>query len=210
MTTGTIPAPQAATTPAPEATAAAPAPNPPAASTPPATPAAPQTTTPPAAPTPPASTESALALPEGTLLPQTHLAAVQELAGKLGKPEAAAELLARDHALVESVREASMQAFEGQKAQWRAEVEAHPQLGGVNWPKTKANLDRVMADPAIGTPELRQLLEETGAGNHPAVVAVMSALGARMAEGTITTGQPAPQASKPLSDGEVFYGKPSA
>ena len=40
----------------------------------------------------------------------------------------------------------------------------------------------VRAADAFGGPELRQLLEETGLGNHPAIVRTFAAVGKRIAE----------------------------
>ncbi len=63
----------------------------------------------------------------------------------------------------------------------------------------------VRAADAFGGPELRQLLEETGLGNHPAIVRTFAAVGKRIAEDISVVGTA--QASTDKTFTQALYAK---
>ncbi len=89
---------------------------------------------------------------------------------------------------------------------WVAEIKADPKIGGDRLGASLA--DAAKAIDAYGGAELRQALELTRAGNHPAIVRAFVALGKAMNEpGGLLTGRPA-AGSKPANAEEAarnFY-----
>lgn len=74
---------------------------------------------------------------------------------------------------------------------WQASAKADAEIGGANWDTSVANATKVVN--SYGTPELKQYLNETGAGNHPEVIRIMAKVGALIGEdkptGTTQGGQ---------------------
>ena len=90
------------------------------------------------------------------------------------------------------------QRWEQQVAAWRAEVENDPQLGGANLAASVARaqlaLDRFDPDRSIG-----RLLEQSGYGNHPAVLRFFNRMADVLMEDSPASGQPG-TALPPLED----------
>jgi hypothetical protein len=117
-----------------------------------------------------------LTLPEGGLLDQEDLTALETLARtkNLTNEQAQAALTEHNDALV------------AQGARFLEATNAHPEIGGAKLEAAQVNatraLDRFL--PAT-TPEgaaLRSALNKTGYGNHPSLVLLLSRIGKAMAE----------------------------
>ena len=61
------------------------------------------------------------------------------------------------------------------------------------------------AADAFGGEQLRDLLAQTGLGNHPVIVRTFNEIGKRMSEDTAAAGQAAPSRDKTFT--EALYGK---
>jgi hypothetical protein len=107
------------------------------------------------------------------------------------------------------------EVFADMRADWAKEAMADPELGGQNWKKTEANVAKALDyfvgpkvtknDKGEDVPnQFRQLLDETGFGNHPEMIRAWAKIGALVAEdGTFARGSGA--AAPTLSREEVLY-----
>lgn len=73
-----------------------------------------------------------------------------------------------------------------QQQSWQTEIQNDPELGGDKLPTTVANIARVM--DRFATPEVRDILNQTGLGNNPHLVRFMNAVGKQFAEGGVVPG----------------------
>ncbi len=88
----------------------------------------------------------------------------------------------------------SVQAYIDLNTKWQGEVMADPEIGGPKWDASKASVDRLM--DRLNIPGLKEALNLTGAGNHPAVVKAFVRLGKMTSEDRIITGPGAPAADQ--------------
>lgn len=96
----------------------------------------------------------------------------------------------------------SVQAFVDLQNQWVSEIKADPDIGGN---KLKASLaSAARAIDRLDVPGLREALNFTGAGNHPAVVKAFVRLGQLISEDRFRPGRSAVPAA-PRSPAEVIY-----
>lgn len=143
------------------------------------------------------------AVPEGVEMDAEVLDNFKGIAKELGIPQEAAQKLIDLQASLETKRSAAAeQAQAAQKQQWADQVKADPELGGANFDKTVETA--IKAVEQYGTPELRDLLSETGLGNHPLMVQFCHRIGKAMSEDNLVMG--GSQATK-LSPEEIMYGK---
>lgn len=77
-------------------------------------------------------------------------------------------------------QKAQYEAFGQTVAGWAKQAENDKEIGGANWDTSKANAIKVINK--FGTPELRDYLNQTGAGNHPEVIRLMAKVGAVISE----------------------------
>ena len=76
--------------------------------------------------------------------------------------------------------EAGSQAWKDMQEKWRTETMADPEIGGANWTKHAASIGQVLN--TYGSPEARQALDMTGAGNNPHVVRMFAKIAAKLVE----------------------------
>jgi hypothetical protein len=67
---------------------------------------------------------------------------------------------------------------------WVDSAKKDPEIGGANWDSTVKSATKVIGQ--FGTPELKEYLNMTGAGNHPEVIRLMAKVGAVISEDTPT------------------------
>jgi hypothetical protein len=89
----------------------------------------------------------------------------------------------------------------GHRDAWASQIKADKDIGGANFDANVQTAQRALA--RFGTPELKELLNTTGLGNHPELVRMFVAVGKQIREdnpqyGSTATGR------KPTH--EVFYG----
>ena len=103
--------------------------------------------------------------------------------------------------LADNYQTVQQQAVQRERTNWRAELRSDPELGGENFDKTRLHLSTVMRK--FGNNEVKDILNSTGLGDHPAFVRMFNAIGASMSqEPTVIKGTP----PKPKFDyNDYFY-----
>lgn len=96
---------------------------------------------------------------------------------------------------------AQQDAWVNQVNGWAESVRKDPEMGGQNFDATITAAQKAVA--ALGTPELKAMLHQTGMGSHPEVVRYFAEVGKRMAEDVIHKGGAADQG--PASIALKFY-----
>lgn len=91
------------------------------------------------------------------------------------------------------------------QAAWQKEIFAMPEFQGERLTQSKAILGRAMEE--YGSPEARTILNESGLGNHPALVKYLLNLAEGLVEGTsVPAGKPTANGKgAPRTAGELFY-----
>lgn len=144
-------------------------------------------------------------LPEGMALDEAALGKFEPVLRDAGLTNEQANKLAGVFAEIRAADlQASQTAFVEQVNGWLGEVKADPDLGGAKFDSTVKAAGAAMA--AFGTPALREVLNNTGLGNHPELVRLMSRVGAALQEDK--TAGPAGAGGGERSIAERLYGKP--
>jgi len=148
-------------------------------------------------PAPAAEIEYKFDMPEGVEVDQASLDEFTGIAKELKLPADAAKKFVDLAAKREIAR---AEAFATQVETWGNEVKADPELGKAeNLAIAKKAVD------TFGTPELRDLLNSTGMGNHPTVVRFMLNAGKTISEDTIVAGRTGGNAP-PRDHASILYG----
>jgi hypothetical protein len=99
--------------------------------------------------------------------------------------------------------ERGVKAFHELQDKWLAEIKADPEIGGDKLAAAVAQAAHVLERLAV--PGLKEALNMTGAGNHPAVVKAFVRLGRLLAEDRFSPGrEAAPQ--PPRTPADIIYG----
>jgi len=83
--------------------------------------------------------------------------------------------------------------FQETQKQWIEQIKASPELGGEKLTENVAVAKKAI--DAFGTPTLKQLLNDTGFGNHPEVVSAFFRIGKAISEDKLVIGQGKPRPS---------------
>lgn len=139
----------------------------------------------PAQPQPATEPDYKFEMPEGVELDESGVAEFTTIAKELKLPaDAAKKLVALEVKRVQAQQQAHATLVES----WAEQVKADKDLGGE---KLQENL--AVARKAIdefGSPELKELLNSTGLGNHPEVVKLAFKIGKAISEDGFVRGQP--------------------
>ena len=146
----------------------------------------------------------AFKLPEGSSIDSDELQRATELfrASSLNQEQAQKFIdlaLSRE----QSAAAKGQRAFADLQHKWVSEIKADPDIGGERLQASLASASRAI--DRLGVPGLREALNLTGAGNHPAVVKAFVRLGQMVAEDRFLPGNDAAPAA-PRSPAEVIYG----
>jgi len=142
-------------------------------------------------------------LPEGMALDDAALGKFEPVLRDVGLTNEQANKLAGVFAEIRAADlQQSQAAFAEQVTGWLGEVKADPDLGGAKFDATVKLAGSAMA--AFGTPALREVLNNTGLGNHPELVRLMSRVGAALQEDK--TAGPAGAGGGERSLAERLYG----
>ena len=150
------------------------------------------TTTPPPA-------EIQIKLPDGVKLDEGLLNSFKPIAQKLGlKSEGAQELVDLFVATQQKAAQVQQETHLDTITKWAEEAKADKEIGNTNWDTTVKQGQ--LALRKLGNPELVQLLNETGLGNHKAVIKFFATVGKSLSEDSLngTTSTPGPTDSVPL------------
>ncbi len=142
-------------------------------------------------------------LPEGVTADAESLKPATELFAETGlSQEQAQKFIDLAMARETAAQHRGAQAFVDLQNQWVSEIKADPDIGGDRLKASLASAARAIDRLAV--PGLREALNFTGAGNHPAVVKAFVRLGQMISEDRFRPGQhAAPQV--PRSPAEVIY-----
>jgi hypothetical protein len=149
-----------------------------------------------------------LKLPEGSNLDASYLEQTKALAKELGlSQEAAQKLVERDSGLLSSVSERNAVQVREKTEQWAKDAQADKEIGGGNF-QSSVNDARTALDK-FGSPEFKNMLNQSGVGNHPELIRLLARVGKAMREDKMvtTSSQPA-RAQKSFA--EAFYPSMSA
>lgn len=147
----------------------------------------------------PAEIDYAFETPEGVKFDEARLGEFTTTVKDLKLPKEAAQKfldLAVKH------EQARADAFAAQVSKWADEVKADKELGS---PESLAAA--VKAVDTFGTPELKELLNTTGMGNHPEVVKLMAKIGKAISEDKVIAGRTGGNVP-PRDLATVLYGTP--
>ena len=142
-------------------------------------------------------------LPEGVTVDADSLKPATELFAETGLSQDQAQkfidlAMARETAAAHK----SVQAFVDLQSQWVSEIKADPDIGGDRLKSSLASANRAI--DRLNVPGLREALNFTGAGNHPAIVKAFVRLGQMIAEDRFRPGHLA-RPEVPRSPAEVIY-----
>ena len=141
-------------------------------------------------------------LPEGVQLDDAALGKAAPVLKELGLNQEAAQKVVDLYAgLVGEQAAAQSEAFTQQMSEWRTATETDAQFGGDKLPESIAAAQRALEQ--FGTPELRELLDTHGVGNHPEVVRLLWNVGKTLREDV--PGAAGGASTPPKSAVEILY-----
>lgn len=146
-----------------------------------------------------AEVEYTFDMPEGVDVDQASLDEFTGIAKELKLPADAAKKFVDLAAKREIAR---AEAFAKQVETWGSEVKADPELGK---PEHLAIAKKTI--DTFGTPELRDLLNSTGMGNHPEVIRMALKIGKAISEDAFVAGRTGGN-TPPRDAAAVLYGTP--
>lgn len=120
-------------------------------------------------------------LPEGVELDSGLIEQASPIFKEMGLSQAQAQQLVSLYADQQRASfESQVESFNQTTQQWLDEAKADKDLGGEKFDENVAAAKTALAK--FGTPELAQLLNDTGVGNHPEIIRVFSKVGALLNE----------------------------
>lgn len=144
----------------------------------------------------------AIKLPDGVAIDQGALEAASPVIAELGLNQEQGQKLVDAYV---KIREKEAANYAETVAAWETAAKADKEIGGTRW-DASLHAARSVLDK-FGTPELREYLEMTGAGNHPEVIRAFARIGAKIGEDDPVVSRP-PASTKPGDDViELLYGK---
>lgn len=144
---------------------------------------------------------AALVLPENSSISANSLDEFKQQAAAIHLPLPALEKwIELENNRLQQEADKQQQAKQKQIREWAQETQ---KMYGKTWQEEVSRA--VRAADEFGGKELRQLLEETGLGNHPAMVRAFAVVGKRMMEDISVTGAPGTSTDKTFT--QALYGK---
>ena len=157
-----------------------------------------------------------LKAPEGSEFDSEAFEAIEPTLRELGLTNVAAQKLVDAYAgqimpkLSERANKLILDKAASQRAEWAEAFEKDPDIGGARKGDTLSAAARVFDHYGLKKGEgLRQLLDESGLGNHPELIRVFARIGHDMAEGGFERGEvvPTPKTAEQTLYGPEFQGK---
>lgn len=156
------------------------------------------------APAPLTAADYVLTAPDGVELDPATLAPLQDLAAELQIPKDKAQAILDLHLAQQAKDQAATRTlFETTQAAWKAEVLALPEFTGVEGLATKTAIGRMMDEYA--SPEVKAILDQTGAGNNPHVVKMFAKVAKALNEGGPTPQGAPPKPNGSRTPGQILY-----
>jgi len=139
-----------------------------------------------------------ITVPEGMVVNESLMEAVTPIFQEMGLEPEQVQTLADAYSQVELARaKADEQAHLEQMTTWQDEVKADPEIGGAKFDEHLGMANQALKQ--FGSPELIQLLDETGMGNNKEVIRAFMKVGKELSEGSMVPGGEAGSA-KPTLD----------
>jgi hypothetical protein len=111
---------------------------------------------------------------------------------------------------------APFERWQEQQQKWRDEINSNPEIGGSKLNGTKASIGRLIDSFGKYADGFRTAMDDTGAGNHPAVIGALNHLskiltegGAVRGNGPSSEGQRAPGVGRPSAAQALYPNLPS-
>lgn len=137
------------------------------------------------------------AAPEGVTLDESVMGSLSEVAKELNLSQDAAQKLVDKMAPAMAQRQAAQ--VQAMQAEWRESSSGDAEFGGAKLAENMAVAKKAL--DAFATPEFRQLLEQTGMGNHPEVIRTFYRAGKAISEDGLVSGS----APKPPRDARSLF-----
>ncbi|HGE6735229.1 TPA: peptidase [Serratia marcescens] len=136
--------------------------------------------------------------PEGQELDANALAVFEPIAKELGLSQEQAQKLVD---IYPQIQQQQADAWSKQVSDWGEQVKADKEIGGDKFNASVGAAQRALDQ--FGNPELREYLNASGLGNHPALVRFCAKVGKAMAEDSFVV----PNQGGQRSAADVLYGK---
>jgi hypothetical protein len=101
---------------------------------------------------------------------------------------------------MKAASDASSAHWNEMQTAWKNEVSADAEIGGTKTSAVLGSISKIMDE--FGTPELRQALDVTGAGNNPHVIRFLAKVSKELGEGRPISGNPT---SAPKTHAELLF-----
>lgn len=128
--------------------------------------------------------------PEGEQYDQAIVTNVKTLAKELGlNNDGAKKLTGEAHKIAKALGNAQVEALNQARSEWREQLKADKDIGGKN---LEANLAlAAKARQTFGDDDLLQVINESGLGDHPAVIRAFVKIGKALSDDTVIVGKTA-------------------
>lgn len=147
-----------------------------------------------------------LKLPEGALLDGDDVERIAAYAREQGlSQEQAQKVMERDNAVLASFADRQKALAEEARNTWAEAAKTDKEIGGDNFVKSAEMARRVL--DRFGSEEFKQQLNETGFGNHPELIRILSRVGKLLANDTTILGGTDARGPKKTA-AELIYGAP--
>lgn len=137
------------------------------------------------------------AAPEGQELDANALSVFEPIAKELGLTQEQAQKLVD---IYPQIQQQQAEAWSKQIADWGEQVKADKEIGGDKFNASVGAAQRALDQ--FGNPELREYLQASGLGNHPALVRFCAKVGKSMAEDSFVV----PNQGGQRSAADILYG----
>lgn len=127
------------------------------------------------------------------------IAAYSDVARELNLPQDAAQKILDKVAPVMQARlgEQFLESRDRQFAEWKSQAEADKEFGGANLKASLTAAAKVI--DKFGGDELRTMLNQTGLGNHPAMLRVFAKVGKAISDDGFVSGERKPSNNGPMT-----------
>lgn len=113
---------------------------------------------------------------------------------ELKGPALAQALIDLQAKTLKEASEKGSQAFTTLKEQWATEAKADPEFGGAKLDGNLAQISKLIDQ--VGTPKLREVMDITGAGNHPEMIRFLTKVAVLATESKMLPAGSPPDAAK--------------
>lgn len=142
--------------------------------------------------------------PEGAELDTEIMAGFGEIAKELNMNQESAQKVIDKMAPIMAARQAAQ--MEQLRTTWHEQSTADKEFGGDKLQESTALAAKAMSQ--FATPELKEVLNATGLGNHPEIVRMMVRVGKALSEDKVITGAQKPAGIRTIA--EALYATPAA